>query len=392
MHQNIVGSASMGHSTLAISVSRKIFPAGFHHRVSHVLSRSPSSAGGTHWGTNRTSYRSPPFHSSADQAARNLCRPGGDRHRECHDCSKELKESLEQQTATSEILGVIASSPTDVQPVLDVVAETAARLCDAIDSLILRVEGDSLRLAAQYGSVASVFGFPHSVEALRLAELLLDCQTIHVHDLTEESEHRVPRKPETPQQRSGTRTELLVTPLLREGVAIGVIVIRRFGSSPFYGEEQIALQNLRRARRSSPSRTCDCSRNCRSATQSCAKRWSIRPQRPRCSASSAARPRTCSRCSTPSSRAPHEFVGLMTWCCDFTRGTLRYRGLILAPYPLGESRSVLMSHEFAGCASTAHSTFPTFRRRTNSQVGFRRRLTHTILSFRFVSTGKSLEP
>ena len=69
----------------------------------------------------------------------------------------ELKESLEQQTATSEILGVIASSPTDIQPVLDAVAENAARLCDASDALIFRVDGDSLRVSGAYGSMP-VFG------------------------------------------------------------------------------------------------------------------------------------------------------------------------------------------------------------------------------------------
>ena len=65
---------------------------------------------------------------------------------------QELKESLEQQTATSEILGVIASSPTDIQPVLDVVAENAARLCDAKDAVIYRLDGDALQRVAQLWS------------------------------------------------------------------------------------------------------------------------------------------------------------------------------------------------------------------------------------------------
>ena len=65
---------------------------------------------------------------------------------------QRTKESLEQQTATSEILGVIASSPTDIQPVLDVVAENAARLCDATDALINRIYSDgSPRIMASSG-------------------------------------------------------------------------------------------------------------------------------------------------------------------------------------------------------------------------------------------------
>ena len=63
---------------------------------------------------------------------------------------QELKESLEQQTATSEILGVIASSPTDIQPVLDVVAESAAQAMRRTDAVIHRVDGDVMRRVATY--------------------------------------------------------------------------------------------------------------------------------------------------------------------------------------------------------------------------------------------------
>ena len=70
---------------------------------------------------------------------------------------QELKESLEQQTATSEILGVIASSPTDIQPVLDTIAENAARVCGSYDALIRLVKGDKLQLVAHYGPLEPGF-------------------------------------------------------------------------------------------------------------------------------------------------------------------------------------------------------------------------------------------
>jgi hypothetical protein len=66
----------------------------------------------------------------------------------------ELTESLEQQTATREILRVISSSPTDVQPVFDTIARSAARLCEARDAVVYLADGDVLRPVAHHGSFA----------------------------------------------------------------------------------------------------------------------------------------------------------------------------------------------------------------------------------------------
>jgi GAF domain-containing protein/anti-sigma regulatory factor (Ser/Thr protein kinase) len=153
---------------------------------------------------------------------------------------QELKESLEQQTATSEILGVIASSPTDIQPVLDTVAKNAARLCDATDAQIIRVEGDFIRPVASYGSMPARSREDKQPisRAVVTTRAITDRQTIHVHDLAAEVDREFPEsKPY--QLRFGTRT-ILITPLLREGVPVGAILVRRTEVRPFT-EKQIAL-------------------------------------------------------------------------------------------------------------------------------------------------------
>ena len=152
---------------------------------------------------------------------------------------QELKESLEQQTATSEILGVIASSPTDIQPVLDVVAENAARVCGATDAVMLRVDGNVLTRVAHYGPVPNMR--PEAPPISRgwvTGRAVVDRRTIHIHDLEAESESEFPEAREYA-LRSGHRTAL-ATPLLRDGIPVGVIHIRRMEVRPFT-DRQIKL-------------------------------------------------------------------------------------------------------------------------------------------------------
>ena len=152
---------------------------------------------------------------------------------------QELKESLEQQTATSEILGVIASSPTDIQPVLDAVAESAARLCDGASAFIQRVDGNVMRRVAGYPRPAPLIGEDNVIDRNRISgRVILDRQTIHVHDVAAEVQSEFTGGKNI-QPVTGTRSAL-ATPLLREGVAIGAIFVRRVEVRPFT-EKQIAL-------------------------------------------------------------------------------------------------------------------------------------------------------
>src|SRR5262245_9760163 len=157
-------------------------------------------------------------------------------------CQQELAQGIERETATGEILRVIASSPTDLQPVLDAVAENAARLCEANDSAIWRAEGDGYRLAASHGSVR-VLASRNEIRPLVRSRVpgraILDRDTIHIHDLsTPEAQAEFPESWAFAQE-TGIRT-VLAAPLLRKGIAIGAIHVRRPEVCPF-SEKQISL-------------------------------------------------------------------------------------------------------------------------------------------------------
>ena len=144
-----------------------------------------------------------------------------------------LTEALEQQTATSEILRVISSSPANLQPVLDSVAERAAKLCDASDAYVLRVEGESYRVVAQYGSLPTVPAEERFLigRDLVAGRAILDRETVQVPDILAESAAEYQRA-KAMGARIGYRS-VLVTPMLREGIAIGAIGIRRIEARAF---------------------------------------------------------------------------------------------------------------------------------------------------------------
>jgi GAF domain-containing protein len=151
----------------------------------------------------------------------------------------ELTETVEYQTATSEVLSVISRSPSDVDPVLDTIAETAQRLCESEHVFIMRPQGERYCLAAAKNAsseqIAFLKGNPFRRDRGSITgRVALEARTVHVTDVLDDSDYT-----KNVEGHRGFRTTLGV-PLLREGVVLGVIVLTRSVVRPF-SQRQIDL-------------------------------------------------------------------------------------------------------------------------------------------------------
>ena len=153
----------------------------------------------------------------------------------------ETKEALERQTAISEILRVISSSPGDVKPMLNAVAERALMLCDAADATIFLAEADKLRSAARFGRTTTAVEEGECIPLTRgsvTGRAVIDRTAIHMEDLATASEEEFPVGREL--QRQLGHHAVLSVPLMREDRAIGAISLWRMEARRFT-DRQIAL-------------------------------------------------------------------------------------------------------------------------------------------------------
>jgi two-component system, NtrC family, sensor kinase len=155
----------------------------------------------------------------------------------------ETREALERQTATADILKVIASSPSDVQPVFDVIVERAARLCGGHMGRVYRYDGDVIRMAAGHGlsapgldKVQQVFPRP-AADDTTAGLAIRSRRPYFVTDI--QSDQSVPSLSRQMIEALGTRSQVTV-PMLRAGEPIGAITVG-WADPGAYGDQQVAL-------------------------------------------------------------------------------------------------------------------------------------------------------
>jgi GAF domain-containing protein len=170
--------------------------------------------------------------------------------------TEDLRESLQQQTATADVLKIISHSTFDLQTVLDTLVESATRLCDAGRAIIWRPFRDVYKIAAAFNLTAS---HKEKLEELSIrpgrgtaiGRTLLGGKTVHIHDAQTDPEYDWPEI-----RRVGGSRTILSVPLVREGLPIGVLVLSRVEAQPFTGKQielattfadqaVIAIENVR---------------------------------------------------------------------------------------------------------------------------------------------------
>jgi GAF domain-containing protein len=155
--------------------------------------------------------------------------------------TRELTEALTYQTGSSNILSVIASSPTDVVPVLKAIVESACELCEAYDAVVLLKDGDDLRFSAHHGPIGiNLEKWPIS-RNWTAGRAFVDHKPVHVRDMLSDEGAEFPDSRELSRHTGspGIRS-ILSAPLLRENESIGTILLRRTEVQPFT-DKQIAL-------------------------------------------------------------------------------------------------------------------------------------------------------
>ncbi|MFK4710677.1 signal transduction histidine kinase [Bradyrhizobium elkanii] len=156
--------------------------------------------------------------------------------------TRDLSEALTYQTGSANILKVIASSPTDVEPVLRTIVESACELCEAYDSVLVLKEGGDLVVRAHHGPIGmgtqTWIDDRTSVSGLAIAERV----PIHLHDVLSDEGSNFPIA-QAMSRRDGCRT-ILAVPMLSEGESIGAIVLRRAEVQSFSDKQVTLLQTF----------------------------------------------------------------------------------------------------------------------------------------------------
>jgi len=202
---------------------------------------------------------------NAPKATRGRGRRPADLQEQLDHRTGELREALERQTATAEILRIISSSPTDVQPVFDTIVRNFASLCGSVFGAIYTFDGELVHFAGahgftpeQFNAVRAKYPVPVDDRSVLSPRAILAKAPVHIHDVLSDPHY------DREHAAVGAWRRMLAVPMLREGVPLGAIVAAwaEAGATPKQHED--LLKGSRRRRRSQ-SRTPVFSTNCASA-------------------------------------------------------------------------------------------------------------------------------